>query len=115
VNHRGQADERQGSRVGVFDFGPRLAAFRQLHSIEIIGFFVTLFHPAAATKQFSWVTKPFFAFRAELRKQQMVIKLTTRTADNAGSPNRRQSNASPQLHPCLRLRPGWPLDGWFDG
>ena len=29
--------------------------------------------------------------------------------------NRRQSNADHQLHPRLRLRAGWSLDGWFVG
>src|ERR1700687_5182758 len=74
-----------------------------------------LFRPAAATKQFSRTTKPFFAFGAELRKRSMVIKSATTTADSAGSDNRRQSNASPQLPPCCRLRTGWPLDRRFVG
>ena len=35
------------------------------------------------------------------------------TADAAGTDNRRQSDADDQLHPRLRLYPGWSLDGWF--
>jgi hypothetical protein len=60
------------------------------HSIGIIEVSVRLFLPAAATKQFSWAMKPFFAFGAELRKRRMVIKLATRTAGSAGSPTRRR-------------------------
>jgi hypothetical protein len=46
-------------------------------------------------KQFSPATKPFSAFGAGIRKQRMVIKLTTTTAGSAGGDNRRQSNANP--------------------
>jgi hypothetical protein len=35
-------------------------------------------------KQFSWATKPFFAFGAERRKPQLVIKSPTTTAGSAG-------------------------------
>src|SRR5260370_4108039 len=83
------------------------------HSIEIIWFLATLFRPALATKQFSGATKPFFAFGAELRKRRMVIKPTTRAAQSAASRDGRQSNENPQLHRCLRLRAGWPLDRPF--
>jgi hypothetical protein len=59
--------------------------------VEIIGFSAALFRRAAAAKQFSRTTKPFFAFGAELRKRSMVITSATRTADSAGSDNRRKS------------------------
>jgi hypothetical protein len=57
-----------------------------LRSIEIIGLFQEMFRQAAATKQFRSATKPFSAVGADVRKRRMVIKLTTRTADNAGNP-----------------------------
>jgi hypothetical protein len=44
-----------------------------------------LFRPARATKQFSGATKPFPAFRANIRKQPLVINLTTKTAGSAGT------------------------------
>jgi hypothetical protein len=38
----------------------------------------------SSTKQFSCATKPFFAFRADVRKQRMVTNPPTRTAGNVG-------------------------------
>ena len=40
-------------------------------------------------KQFSWATKPFSAFGADVRKQPLVINLANETADTAGSRTRR--------------------------
>ena len=53
-------------------------------------------------------------FGADIWKQRMVIKPTTKTAGNAGTKNRRQSNADPQLHPGLRLRAGASVAGLSD-
>jgi hypothetical protein len=55
------------------------------HFIEIIEAFTRLFLPAAATKQFSCATKPFFAFGAELRKRRMVIKPANKNAGPASA------------------------------
>jgi hypothetical protein len=63
----------------------------QLHYIEIMWFFVELFRPPVATKQFWRATKPFFACDAELRKRRMVIKpATTRRTAPAAKPGDRQ-------------------------
>jgi hypothetical protein len=43
-------------------------------------FFGDCFVRHVAAKQISRATKPFLAFRADIRKQRLVIKLTTRTA-----------------------------------
>jgi hypothetical protein len=56
-----------------------------LYLIEIIEVFERLFRPAAATKQFVCPTKPFSAFRADVRKHRMVTNPTTKTAGSAGS------------------------------
>jgi hypothetical protein len=63
----------------------RHAAWHYLYLAEIIELFERLFRPAAATKQFSCPTKPFSAFRADIRKRRMVIDPTTKTAGSAGS------------------------------
>lgn len=47
-------------------------------------FFAPCFVAAAATKQFSPVTKPFSACGADIRKQRLVIKLPNKTAAMAG-------------------------------
>jgi hypothetical protein len=58
---------------------------------EIIELLRELFRPARATKQFSRATKPFPAFGAEIRKQPLVMSLTTQTAGQRRHPERRQS------------------------
>jgi hypothetical protein len=96
VNERDWSSERQGSRAAVFSFGPDqrchgpwTSVAPSRHLTEIIEFFERLFRPASATKQFSCPTKPFPAFRADVRKYRMVINPTTKTAGSAGSENRR--------------------------
>jgi hypothetical protein len=42
--------------------------------------FIQLFRPLGPTKQFSPAKKPFSAFGAGIRKQRLVINLTTKTA-----------------------------------
>jgi hypothetical protein len=37
-----------------------------------------LFRPPEVTKQFSCATKPLFAFQADVRKQRLVINLSTK-------------------------------------
>jgi hypothetical protein len=47
-------------------------------STEIIRFSGLLFRRPGATKQISPATKPFFAFRADIRKQPLAIRLPTK-------------------------------------
>jgi hypothetical protein len=80
---------------------------------EFIESFRPMFRPIGLTKQFSCATKPFFVFGADVRKQPTVIRFPTRRRALPATDNRRQSDADHQLHPRLRLHPGWSLDGWF--
>ena len=96
----------------------RLAVFSLILSsegvvAEFIEFFRPLFRPEGPTKQFSCATKPFSVFGADVRKQPTVIRFPTRRRALPATDNRRQSDADHQLHPRLRLHPGWSLDGWF--
>jgi hypothetical protein len=59
------------------------------HTLKSLAFSSQCFVETAATKQFSWVTKPFSPCGADIRKQPLVIKLANETADSAGSRTRR--------------------------
>jgi hypothetical protein len=50
---------------------------------EIIGIFGELFRGSPAKKQFSLATKPFPAFRADIRKQRLAINPATKRRDSA--------------------------------
>ena len=80
---------------------------------EFIEFFRPLFRPEGSTKQFSYLTKPFSVFGADVRKQPAVITWSTRRRALPARDKRRQSDADDQFHPRLRLHPGWSLDGGF--
>lgn len=84
----------------------------QRAAAEFIEFFWLMFRQEGLTKQFASATKPFFAFGADIRKQPMVITLSTRPALPA-TDDRRPSDADHQLYPCFRPASGWSLDGWF--
>src|ERR1700729_541936 len=83
--------------------------------IEIIDVFWRVWRPPFGDETVPRPTKPFFAPRAELRKQRVVTPLTTETAGSLGSQAWRQSNANPQLCRRFRLRDGRPVDGGFPG
>jgi hypothetical protein len=57
--------------------------------LKSLNFLVHCFVETGATKQFSWATKPFSAFGADIRKQPLVINPGNETADSAGSRTRR--------------------------
>ena len=85
---------------------------RQTASLKLLGFLRHCFVAAAATKQFSAAMKPFFAFRADVRKQPLVIKLPNQTA---ARPTWRDIDADLRLCPRLRVCAGRPLHGRICG
>ena len=89
------------------------ALFACLIWLKSLNFSPRLFRRGSATKQFSCPTKPFPAW-AQTSGNRGWLQGASETAGNAGTKNRRQSNADPQLPPGLRFRAG-SLGGRFVG
>ena len=94
---------------------PLLSLFLPAEEIatEIIEVFRLLFRPEGLTKQFSCATKPF-SVSAQMSGNSRLVSGSER--DGAHCRPRTtgdKSDANHQLHPRLRIYPGWSFDGWF--
>jgi hypothetical protein len=82
--------------------------------IETTVAYLELFRGEGVDETILLLTKPFFAWLAELRKRRMVINPSTTTGGERRSRPRRQSDAHRQFHPCYCVRDLRVLDGRFD-
>jgi hypothetical protein len=81
------------------------------HPIEMIEFFNQIVSSARFHETILLDEETIFRFRADIRKQRLVISY--HEAGTTLRPEPETANADNQLYPGFRLHPGRSLDSWF--
>lgn len=82
------------------------------HLTEIIGFFGKIVSSARSDETILLNDETIFLFRADIRKQPLVISYPSNGARRLDL-NPETANADNQLYPGFCLHPGRSLDSWF--